>query len=120
MAKIIVTYFDVDDVEMQCTVNADDEAAALGVVLDSVDDIQLASPFAVWRQRTPKTMARGKKSRGKLISGPVVIEPELDDDESSAADEPIETLPLPETAVANAKQTIKQLSDKLGVDLQNA
>jgi hypothetical protein len=78
MARMTVTYFDIDDAEMQCTVNADDEAAALGVVLDQLgDSIAPASPFAIWRESAPKTMGR-KGSRAKLISGPV---PHIDTDE---------------------------------------
>jgi hypothetical protein len=84
MAKMRVTYFDLDDVEMTCVVDADDEAAAVGCVLDELgDDILSDSPFAVWRIRKPRRQAAGSQrgDNAKLVSDPVPTdaEAELDD-----------------------------------------
>jgi hypothetical protein len=108
-----VTYFDIDDNEMSCTVNADDEACAIGVVLDELgEDIALASPFAVWRDRTPKSMGR-KGDKGKLISGPV---PHVDEDEPI----PTQKLSAESEAKPSAEATklLAEVATKAGAELQ--
>lgn len=117
MARMKVTYFDIDDNEMQCTVNADDEAAAIGVVLDQLgEDIAPASPFAVWREREPRKMGR-KGSKAKLISGPVphVDEDEEDSEEIVAQDLPDELAVKPSPAVA---ALLEGVAGELGVGLE--
>lgn len=74
MPKLIVTYFSVDEIEKQCVVKADDEAAALGLVLDELgEDIADDSPFCIWRQPG--------RSRGaaRIVSGPEPYEDEDDE-----------------------------------------
>jgi hypothetical protein len=115
MAKMTVTYFDNDDNEMRCTVNADDEACAIGVVLDELgEDIAPASPFAVWREREPKSMGR-KGTKAKLIAGPV---PSVDEEETEA----IPTQELPDDAVVEPSPAVAALlenvKDQLGVEVE--
>ena len=105
MARMTVTYFDNDDNEMSCAVNADDEAAALGVVLDQLgEDIAPASPFAIWRESAPKTMGR-KGTKAKLVSGPV---PHVDEE-----DETIPTQELPDELAVVPSAEVKALLDSV-------
>lgn len=113
MARMTVTYFDTDDNEMSCAVNADDEAAALGVVLDQLgEDIAPASPFAIWRESTPRAMGR-KGTKAKLIGGPV---PHVDEDEGFPTQELTEELavkPSPEVAAL-----LESIQGETGVGLE--
>jgi hypothetical protein len=120
MAKMIVTYFDIDDTEMRCTVNADDEAAAIGVVLDQLgESIAPASPFAVWREHEPKTMGR-KGTGARLIGRPV---PNLDiDDEDEDYSEEIVAQDLPDELAVKPSPVVAALlegvADELGVGVE--
>lgn len=115
MARMTVTYFDNDDTEMRCTVNADDEACAIGVILDELgESIAPASPFAVWRDHEPKSMGR-KGTKAKLISGPV---PNPDDDD-------VEEIPTQELSDDDAIEPspavaalLEDVSGKLGVNVE--
>jgi hypothetical protein len=110
-----VTYFDNDDNEMQCIVSADDEACAIGVVLDQLgEDIAPASPFAVWREHEPKTMGR-KGTKAKLISGPVL---HVDEDEAIPTQELTDDVavePSPEVAAL-----LEGVKGKLGVEVEQS
>jgi hypothetical protein len=64
MAKYEVTCYDPDGNEVEYTVEADDEAAALGHVLDEHgDDIADASPFAVCKKAAPRRRVAGKRKQ---------------------------------------------------------
>jgi hypothetical protein len=110
-----VTYFDNDDNEMQCIVSADDEACAIGVVLDQLgEDIAPASPFAVWREHEPKTMGR-KGTKAKLISGPVL---HVDEDEAIPTQElPNELAVVP---TAEVKALLESVQSETGVGLEQS
>ena len=113
MARMTVTYFDIDDNEMQCTINADDEAAALGLVLDQLGEtIAPASPFAVWREHEPRAMGR-KGDKAKLVSGPV---PNDDDSEAIPTEELSDDAivePSPEVAAL-----LEGVKGELGVEVE--
>jgi len=66
MAKYEVTCYDPNGNEVEYLVEADDEAAALGHVLDEHgDDIADASPFAVCKKAPPRRRAHGKRKASK-------------------------------------------------------
>lgn len=108
MATINVTYYDLDGAEMECSVRADDEAAALGVVLDELgDNILSDSPFAIWRERTPRRKAAGPRkgaSGGKMLSGPMPTGEVLEDD-----DEELQLLPPDSEAPPAVAQLLSNL-----------
>lgn len=80
MLKFEVTYFDAEGDEHEVTVKADDEAAALGCVLDEHgDDIPHGAPFAVCLKQAPK---RSKRSKKKIAGAKVVP---MDDDITKGA-----------------------------------
>jgi hypothetical protein len=110
-----VTYFDVDDVEMSCLVNADDESAALGVVLDMLGDtIADDSPFSVWRDSSAAKRHKGK--RGDMLIGPFPYEGDSEDST------PIPTQKLsPKVEARPSAETAKLLAEvaaAAGAELQ--
>lgn len=134
MAKMNVTYYDLDGAEMCVTVNADDEAAALGCTLDMFGEtIQAGSPFSVWREATPRKKAAGARVSGagapRVLGKPAPtgenIYDEEEDDEVSP-DEDVsrilerDVLPLPEDVVSNKsiKALYADLQASLGVGME--
>ena len=104
MPKFVVTYYDTDGEETQCTLKADDEAAALGCVLDlHGGDIQPGSPFAIWQEGVCRRKRHGgrKGDKAKLLGPPEPVAQDLD------------LIELPETAAEMTK-----LFDRLGVELE--
>lgn len=104
MPKINVTYYDIEGEEMECQVRADDEAAALGVVLDELGDtIASDSPFALWRETVPRRKAMGPSkpgSRGKLLVGPYPSPVDDNDaDEANEDEDGLDLQPLPDDVI---------------------
>lgn len=101
MAKLTVTYFDIDDNEMQCTVCADDEAAAIGLVLDQLgDEIAPQTPFCVWCDSSRS------KGKARIIGKPRAV---IEDDEP---------IPIQKATTAKPSKEIialfEDLKDSLG------
>lgn len=115
MARMIVTYFDIEDQEMQVTVDADDESAALGWVLDEYgESIARASPFAVWREHQPRKGMGRKGRRAKGLGKPVLRE---DDDVLSLDQLDEEDVVGPSPIVA---QLLDDVQSSLGVKIRRS
>lgn len=73
MPKYTITYFNPDGQEKEITIKADDEAAALGLVLDEYeDDIAHGAPFVVERVAAPARRTVALKPEAKSEINPQI------------------------------------------------
>ena len=102
MDGFTVIYFDNDCCETEVELEADDAAAALGLVLDEYDDIAPDSPFAVMNAVPPG---------GKAAIGPSP----RDDDADALGAVPLQVSP---EAEADALELLARILGGTGCDLE--
>jgi hypothetical protein len=131
MAKINITFYVLDGSEMEIVVQAADEASALTALLNELgDEIIAGSPFAIWRETTPRAVAAGKckGGKGKILGSPRPTGVSLYDDEDEDEEEeeatsstfpdigrPVVKLPADDGAM---EDLFSRISDDLGIRIK--